>query len=594
MSKPILKILARFVQPIQFRSIQFIITAAVTLISVSAMLFVGIVLYDKFSRTAEQNVKINTEQIIEQVKINLEYYLEGTGLIFQQADDKQSQVQGVPDAKLLEQLNIIMNTRNDIVSVGIFTADGEPVLGLPNKDLRMNTGLTQQSWFRSAVDNPKHVTVSVPHVQNLYKGQYKWVVSISKGITIVRNDVTVPAVLLMDVNFKNIEDLCRRVSLGKKGYVYIIDESAGNIVYHPQQQLIYNGLKYENVEQAIKFTYGSYIDTSNGEKRLITVKTVENIGWKIIGVSYLDEVVATKKELGGYIIWLLVFVIVVVLLISVFMSARISRPIKRLKKSMEKVEKGDFDTIIHVKGADEVEQLSRRFNLMVSRIRQLMDQIILEQEAKRKYEMEVLHAQINPHFLYNTLNSAVRMVGTGKKEDAVTTITSLSKLFRISLSKGKNIIPVRDELEHIRNYLVIQKMRFKSKFEYTIEADEEVLQYQTLKLVLQPIVENAIHHGIECMADEGMIRISAVKERDCLLFTVKDNGVGMSAETLEQLQRGTVNSPKGSGVGVRNVRDRIQLYFGEEYGLQIESQLEEGTTVMIRMPLVAEEEEGKP
>ena len=171
-------------------------------------------------------------------------------------------------------------------------------------------------------------------------------------------------------------------------------------MYHPQQQLIYIGLKYENVEQALKFSYGKYMDVSEGESRLNVVRTVNNIGWKIIGVSYLDEMVTTRKEIFTFMIWLLVIVLLFILLISSFMSARISQPIKRLKKSMEMVEKGHFDTYIHVRGADEVEQLSRRFNLMVSRVRELMDQSIEEQEIKRKNELEVLQSQINPHFLY--------------------------------------------------------------------------------------------------------------------------------------------------------------------------------------------------
>ncbi|UQZ85754.1 Sensor histidine kinase YpdA [Paenibacillus konkukensis] len=571
------------------KSIQFIITASFTLIAIAVMLIVSVILYNKFARTAEQNTFLSNGQIVEQINYNLEVYLKAVTEVFDLVDRKVRAGSPIPNDTLLEQLNTIFESREDIVSMALFTQSGELITGLPAAEMRSNTKLTEQSWFTSAVEIPDHLSFSLPHIQNLYKGEYKWVVSMSKGITVMRSGKPERAVLLIDVNFKTMDELFRRVSLGKKGYVYIIDESAGNIIYHPQQQLIYIGLKYENVEQALKYTYGSYLDESTGEKRLITIKTVNNIGWKIIGVSYMDEIVAAKKEIGGFIAWLLAAVIVFVLLISAFMSAKISQPIKRLEKSMRKVEQGDFHIHIPVTGNDEVGRLSRRFNYMVSQIRQLMDQSIREQEAKRKTELDVLQSQINPHFLYNTLNSVVRMAGSGKSEDVITMITSLSKFFRISLSRGKRIITVREELEHVRNYLIIQKIRYKNKFEYVIEAEEEALDCRTLKLLLQPLVENAIYHGIEYMVDEGLIRITASLEGGKLLFTVQDDGLGIPPDKLERLLHGSAASEEGSGVGVRNVHQRIRLAFGEEYGLHIDSKQEEGTVVRVWLPLQMDE-----
>ncbi|MFD0679623.1 MULTISPECIES: sensor histidine kinase [unclassified Paenibacillus] len=587
------KWLTRLLNTWRGKSIQFILTASFTLITILVMLCVSVILYNKFSQTAEQNTFLSNQQIVEQVSYNLDIYLKGMTEVFELADEKIRRSEGIPNDKLVEQLNTIMDTRQDIVSMALFTSQGELVTGLPMKEMRSNTKLTEQSWFKNALENPNHLSFSLPHIQNLYKGQYTWVVSMSKGITITRNNETIQAVVMIDVNFKTIDDLCSRVNLGKKGYVYIIDESAGNMIYHPQQQLIYIGLKYENVEQALKYTYGSYLEESSGEKKLITIKTVNNIGWKIIGVSYMDEIVTTRKEIGWFISWLLLIVLLFVLLISAFMSAKISQPIKRLEKSMRKVEQGEFDIHTAVRGDDEVGRLSRRFNFMVARIRQLMEQSVHEQEAKRKSELEVLQSQINPHFLYNTLNSVVRMAGSGKSEDVITMITSLSKFFRISLSRGKHIITVQEELEHIRNYLVIQKIRYKNKFEYEISADEEALSCYTLKLILQPLVENAIYHGIEMMADPGHISISARIVHGKLLFEVRDDGLGIPEGKLKQLLTGSVRSDEGSGVGVKNVHERIQLSYGYSYGLEVESELEEGTTVKLWIPLIKQEgEEG--
>ncbi|MNF94105.1 Sensor histidine kinase YpdA [compost metagenome] len=250
-----------------------------------------------------------------------------------------------------------------------------------------------------------------------------------------------------------------------------------------------------------------------------------------------------------------------------------------------------------MEGLLEVEQLSSRFNLMLDKIRQLMKQIVIEQESKRKYEFETLQAQINPHFLYNTLNAVVRMVGMSRNDEVITMITSLSKLFRISLSKGNTSIPVSEELEHARHYLTIQQMRYKNKFKFMIEADEEALSCYTLKLVLQPLIENAIVHGIEYMVDEGEIRIRASVHGDQLMLEVADNGIGMSQQQLDSILSNraakTVSSGSGSGVAVRNVNDRIELYYGPQYGLAFDSELEEGTTVRVAIPVVRSSGEGK-
>ncbi|MCZ8523155.1 cache domain-containing sensor histidine kinase [Paenibacillus caseinilyticus] len=582
--------LASLIEIWKVKSIQFIITVYFMVMMLLVMVIVSVLLYNKFARTAEQNAFRSNEQIVEQVKFNVERYVAGMDQAFKTVDERIRASKTLPDEKLEEQLGTIIATRSDVVSMALFTAQGTPVAHLPELGMRRNTRIADQGWFRSALENPGHATVSLPHVQNLYQGKYPWVVSMSKSIMVERDGVREQAVLLVDFNFKTIDDLLSRVSLGQRGYVYIIDESAGNMVYHPQQQLIYAGLKYENVEQALKYTYGNYVDDTSGETRLITIQTVNNIGWKLIGVSYMNEIVTGKRDIGWFLAWLMLGVLVFVLLLSAFMSAKISQPIRRLERSMSKVEQGVFDIHIQEGGEDEVGRLSRRFNFMVARIRELMEISIREQEAKRKSELEVLQSQINPHFLYNTLNSVVRLAGSGKSEEVIRMITALSKFFRISLSKGKSVITVAEELEHVRNYLIIQTMRYKNKFRFEIQCEEEVKESRTLKLILQPIVENAIYHGIEMMVDEGFILIRAERDGGRVRLTVQDDGLGMPPEKLQGLlagkPEGDEETGSGSGVGTRNVHERIRLMYGEGYGLEIESQLEMGTTVTLWIPFL--------
>ena len=209
-----------------------------------------------------------------------------------------------------------------------------------------------------------------------------------------------------------------------------------------------------------------------------------------------------------------------------------------------------------------------------------------EHEHKRKREFDTLQSQINPHFLYNTLDIIVWMIENEQKQEAVEVVTALARFFRISLSRGKSIITVRDELEHARNYLMIQKMRFKNKFTYVIDAGEDVMELASLKLMLQPLVENAIYHGMEFMDGDGRIEVTVRREGDDLRFEVRDNGLGMTKEQADSLlgDEPYVSSRRGSGIGVKNVNERIRLYFGGDYGLFIRSEPDEGTQVEIRLP----------
>ncbi|MCG7377711.1 sensor histidine kinase [Paenibacillus sp. ACRSA] len=577
-------------------SIRFIITWSFSVFIVLVLTIMAMLLHDKFSQAAERSAELTTRQIVDQVSYSLEDYVRSMSHLYRAIEEHMLRDGTWEGDQVDKQLDTLLSSREDIISITLLDAQGHLLKNRPSARLKPSAHVTQQGWFQSALRVPDHLSFSLPHIQNMYDGPYKWVVSMSKGITVRQDGQDRQVILLVDINFKQMDELSRRVSLGQRGYVYIIDESAGNIVYHPQQQLMYMGLKRENIEQALVAT-GSYEDESEGQKRLNTVKSVANIGWKIVGVAYLDEMLTTRQEVNGYLIRVLIVVLVLAIIVSLILSSSLTRPIRRMERKMKAVEQGDFSVELPIEGPLEVERLSRRFNLMVNKIRALMDEIIHEQEQKRRYELEALQAQINPHFLYNTLNSVVRMVGMSRNEEVVTMITSLSRLFRISLSQGKTIITVREELEHAHHYLTIQQMRFKHKFRFNMEADEETLDCLTLKLVLQPLIENAIVHGIEYDMDEGQIEIRVYQEEANLVLRIMDNGVGMTEEQVSSLLNGNVivKSGAGSGVAVRNVHDRIQLYYGNDYGLEFASELEEGTTVWIRIPVQYKRElrEGK-
>ena len=271
-------------------------------------------------------------------------------------------------------------------------------------------------------------------------------------------------------------------------------------------------------------------------------------------------------------------------------GAHISDPIRRLEQSIKELEAGRENVDIEEGGCYEIRRLSHSIRSMVSTLHHLMEDIIEQERQKRSTELEVLQSQINPHFLYNTLDSVIWMTEAGRYDEAIQMVTSLARLFRIALSKGKRIIPLKDELEHARHYMTIQQIRFKNKFTNQITLDPSAEGLYCLKLTVQPILENAIYHGMAAAEDDGRITVHAAREGDDLVITVTDNGLGMRPEVAAALldeNRPDVRT-SGSGIGVRNVHRRIQINFGSQYGLTFFSEPDEGTRVVIRLPALDE------
>lgn len=581
----ILKRISVFLQNIfKVSSIQSVITLSFTAVTILSMLFISLALYGMFSDNAEKNAASSTQQIMDQVNLNLDSYLKG---MMEISDLIRSNLNGDTyndRGNLTNLLNVTSQIRKDIVSMAVYSDTGKLLLSNPSGNYNKNFYVSEQDWFKSAIERPVDYIFVPPHVQRLFEGKRPWVVSLSRSVTFYQNNKPVTWFTTVDMNFSAIEQLCRRVSLGKRGYIYIIDQY-GNIIYHPQQQIVYAGLKNENITDALSKNPGSYFDDFQGKRRIMTIKNISFTNWKMVGISYVDELVANKKNLNNFVIFISFFGIAFEILASLFISAKISQPIKRLERQMKRVENGDFDIDLEVKGEDEVKRLSKTFNLMVARIRQLMSQIISEQEAKRKSEFKALQAQINPHFLYNTLDSIVWMNENQNYEGVSIMVSALAKFFRVSISKGHEIINVSDEIDHATSYLIIQKIRYKDKFDFVIDAQPAVLSKKTLKLILQPVIENAIYHGIGHIQEKGEIKITVVIQENKIIYRISDNGYGIKPEVLKSILSQEPKSAHSNGVGLKNVNERIKLCYGSEYGIDIESELDVGTTVIISIPL---------
>ncbi len=302
------------------------------------------------------------------------------------------------------------------------------------------------------------------------------------------------------------------------------------------------------------------------------------------------------EEVVKYLLIAFGAIFILLLFLSYFIPLSITRPILRLEKVTKQVAEGDLSVRSDVENGVEVRALSDSLNTMIDKINDLLEQVTTEQVRLRKAEFELLQAQINPHFLYNTLDTIIWLAEAGEQKKVVAMVGSLSDFFRSTLSRGKDIVTLKDELQHVRSYLEIQQVRYQDILRYEIEVPEEMYACRLPKITIQPLVENALYHGIKNKRGVGRIRITCSKEENGCRLRIEDNGIGITKERLAQVQDGILNKVlTGKDIyGLYNVNERIRLNFGGDYGIFIESEYGEGTVVSVLVPYVEREEENKP
>ena len=549
----------------------FMVTGVTTVIlGCCIALFLG-----RYRSAMVQSARTSTAQAVSQVSNTVSNYVGDMEQAMRLVAQSLSESPNSPD----ELLHTFLTFRPDVAAVTSYSPNGTLLhcwsLGRePREQIFQNLSFDLER-ARSALSY-----MTAPHVVTIFESWYPWVVTMTERMPEPGGET---AWISLDFSFARISDYINNVSIGQRGYCFLMDD-AGNIVYHPQQQLLHSGLKSENTAALAALEDGSYAN----DTVIHCLTSVGDCGWRVVGVSYVDEMVNRNvQEMIRLSAGLAVIVLAAALLTSWLLSQLLGRPLRELASAMGKFETdADHFTYRQMNGTREVRELSHSFGHMVLRIQKLMFSVRQEEVNLHKTELKALQAQINPHFLYNTLDSIAWMCEQGRNTDAVQMIHALAKLFRISISKGHELIPIAREIEHAENYLEIQKYRYKNQFTYTFDVDPGCLDYYCNKITLQPIIENAIMHGLELMVDEGHIDVYVGQDGDDIVFRVQDNGVGMSPEQVHAILD---DSKDRTGIGIKNVNDRLQIYFGKQYGLRISSELDVGTCVEIRMPKVGEE-----
>ena len=442
-------------------------------------------------------------------------------------------------------------------------------------------------WYAKAVAKPQDAIITGPNRHSFFDTDDE-VISLSREVQSYENG-TFRGVILINLNMNKITEICNSFQEKQENFICIINDK-GELVYEQQNGRERFAFDEKENRQELNTALGKTKESCfrlnyRGEKYLVTRTDMKTTGWTLVSMVPYKSVMAETMAISGVMILAVAITLIVTLLLLNRILTGVVKPLKKLEKYMVQVNPDNMDQRMEILTDDEIGHLSMKFNQMMDRIRNLKEQVIEEQEDKRKYELQALQAQINQHFLYNTLDSIIWMAETNDS-NIVAMTEALAKLFRISLNKGNEEISLERELEHVKNYLIIQSMRYADKFTYEISAEPGVERCRTIKLILQPIVENCIYHGIKKKRGTGKITIRAYRREQNLIIEVSDDGCGMPEEICRKILSDEIESENisGSGIGVKNVNERIQLRFGKKYGLSYSSEEGVGTTVTYVLP----------
>ena len=581
---------ARFIG--KFSSIQSVIFATVAVLVLSAVVIVtGVSM--KFTNTSIfENSSEYTHTIIQQMNQNIDSYIdymENIAYLISSNEDVQDylfdeKIDNEGRYRILNQLQTILDSRSDIRNVGIISKNGRMLINDGSKSVNQDLDLNTQEWYATALEKPNGPILTSSHVQHIISGERPWVITLSRGIRDRSGSGEKEGVFFIDLNYSAISELCDQSTVGTKGYAFILD-AKGNIVYHPQQQQLYNELQTENISLIMDTDEDTVLTGTGNDGKLYSISRSEKTGWTVVDCTNVKELLSKSRQAQSVYVLTAIILVIVALLFSRFMARSITLPIQKLRDSMKKVQEGDFSVSdVVVDSKNEIGSLTKSFDVMTHRIHELMEQNVHEQEEKRKSELKALQSQINPHFLYNTLDSIIWMAEGKKNEEVVLMTASLARLLRQSISNEDEVVPIANEVEYARGYLTIQKMRYKDKLEFQIEVDSSISYIPLIKLVLQPIIENAIYHGLKYKESKGLLIVKGFMKDGNAVLQVIDDGVGMDEETLAHIYDKHKVNYHSNGVGVYNVQKRLKLYYGEDYGITYTSELGKGTTATITIP----------
>ena len=582
-------------RPAKLRKFRSELTVYFILLIVVLLSTVGGLLYSWTKQTTEKMVSDSTVETLKQIDKNMHSmlgYVQDISLFIIANNDVRTflKLQGAPDdiikLRLYENLSNLTGTEPFIASINIYGANGLKLeTEGPSQDL--SGGLVAQ--YEKKIPKSGYYVITPTYRRYYQPLGDQYVISFYRQINDINDLTRKLGVLRIDIHESFINRLYRDIRIGQTGYAFVANQE-GYIVSHSHKDKI---SQYLQDQPFFKPVFGGkegyYRRKMGGRDMLITYYTSNEQSLIYVEVVPFAELLKDSMFIGRLILTVILLASLVALMLSYLIASKVTDPIKKLTGLMQRVERGDLDVVIDIERKDEIGTLAASFNRMIGRLKRLIDEVYKTRLKRKEAELKALQAQIDPHFLYNTLDT---IYWTSRQENASKSgelVEALAKLFRLSLNKGNEITTIEKEVEHLNSYLFIQKMRYDREPQIEIAIDPVLYPYHTIKLILQPLVENALYHGIAEIDGVGKITITGREVAGAIVFEVSDNGVGMSAAKIREIFH--ESSGEKGGYGLKNVDERIRLYFGERYGLEIESAPGQGTRVRVRIPKYLERNE---
>lgn len=579
---------------------------AFTVIVALPMVFISYFSYVKYKSILYQEIKLSFQQTIKQVNENINYKL----TFYKDFSDYitySDSINGIllPDEYPADQNEVVkdnLDTLKKLINSALLNLKEIDDLRIYKSNINVPTDgyyifdesdITGEEWYNTLISKEKRYlwikeydnftkSYVVSYISTIfdYKGK-TGKFSYKKGRI---------GVLKLEFSTKQIINILKNFNV-PGGRIAVSDEN-GNILFNSQNENI--GTVINDFSSKIKGNKsGVYEIDDNNQKQLVIFDEIGVNGWQTVMYIPIKNVYSRITDISKYTMVLSLISFVFAIVCISIVSRLLLRRLYQLKNKIAQIKNGNIEYNEVIQGADEIAELDKGFNEMLKRLKQLLKDIYNEKALKKEAELKSLQAQINPHFLYNTLESIKCSVDMDEKENAIKMIIALKNLFRIGVNSGKEFITLAEEIKHAKSYLEIQKFRYGDKFESVWEIDEKLLDQQVIKTIFQPIIENSLYHAFGKMKAVGIIHISVKKASNCIEIVIKDNGEGINYDKMLELQEMLMGDKDSKSVGLKNVNDRIKLYYGNEYGIKIYSRAGEGASVFITFPFEVKPQEVK-
>lgn len=555
-----------------FKKIEFKISACFFVISI---LIISLMLFSWYKQSSSKLMTYEKEETSQEVKnasIYVASYLEknkNLASLLAMSAESQNIMDDKTDFKNLKDIIKVSEKSDEFIKKIFLVSENGNIISNEKVNLETNKDMKNISWYKKLINSNNMAFASKADFSKISSDSSKNIISISKEIKDKNNKRL--GFVVINLSYKFLEDFLSTINFGKDGYVFILSS---------EEELLF---KSKNMEDFGKKDYEKLLKKRMKPEKMDFVSSnvfIPNTQWKLVGISFSNAISNLKKQLIESSLILALIVFILTLLVSIFVSKKISKPIIYLIGEIKKTDKKLYKIKSLPQASSEIQILTKEYNNLIDRIFVLTEDIEKKEEQKRTYQVKALQSQINPHFLYNTLDTILWLVEFGENEKAIKVTKNLGMLLRNSLNIDEDFVKLDKEIEHAKNYLDIQKIRYDNKFTYEFIKKIETNSLYVPKLILQPIIENAIYHGIREKKSKSYIKIIVEKNPEYLIIKIIDNGLGPK-EKKENIPT------KLGGIGMENVNNRIKLLCGEKYNLKMQREKDE-TVITYKLKIIKE------